>query len=248
MLAPIIPTVDLAEDILREWTESPEVVAAFLAGSVALGRAAIGSDIDAVIVYAKVDSAIRETHERRGVTVELFLHDPDTLAWFWEQDRRFGKPTLARMVANGLPIAGAPDIIEELKRQAEAVLTAGPPALDDLEMRARRYAITDLAADLIPERTAAERLALGARLYTELADFTVRASGAWSGSGKGLAQALMRHDPMLAAAFEHAFTALFTRGDAGEIQALIDLCLTPFGGRLMAGDRRAAPGDWRVRD
>lgn len=245
---PVIPTLELADDILHEWTESPDVIAAFLAGSVARGQATAGSDIDAVIIYGHVEAAARETHERQGVTVELFLHDPDTLAWFWEQDRKQGKPSLARMVANGLPIAGTPDIIEELKRQAEAVLEAGPPPLSDEESRTRRYAISDLGADLIPERSAAERLALGARLYMELTDFTVRAAGVWSGSGKGLARALMRHDPMLGAAFEQAFTQLFATGDSAGVQSLIDICLEPHGGRLMAGDRRQAPADWRMRD
>lgn len=244
----IIPTLEFAEEVLREWTEVPEVIAAFLAGSVARGQASIGSDIDAVIVYGHVPAAVRETHERDGVTVELFLHDPDTLAWFWEQDRQAGKPSLARMVANGLPLAGAPDIIEELKRQAGAVLDLGPPPLTEEQLKARRYAITDLAADLLPERTGAERLALGARLYMELADFTVRAAGAWSGSGKGLARALTRLDPMLGAAFEQAFGQLHTDGDASGVQALVDICLDPYGGRLMAGDRRQAPPDWRMRD
>lgn len=247
-MSPVVPTLELADEVLREWVEAPEVIAAFLAGSVARGRATAGSDIDAVIVYGHVEAAAREAHERQGVTVELFLHDPDTLAWFWNQDRKAGKPSLARMVANGLPIAGTPDIIEELKRQAGAVLDAGPPALTQEELSTRRYSITDLGADLVPDRTTAERLALGARLYTELADFTVRAAGVWSGSGKGLARALTRQNPMLGAAFEQAFMQLFTTGDSAAVQSLIDLCLEPYGGRLMAGDRRQAPVDWRIQD
>lgn len=244
----ITPTIDLADAILREWTEGPDVIAAFLAGSVAKGTAGPGSDIDAVLIYNHLHAAVRETHERHGVTIELFLHDPDTLAYFWEADRQAGKPSLARMVANGLPIAGDPGLIEELKRQAQAVLDGGPPALTEEEMRARRYLISDLAADLAQPRSKAEQLAIGARLYIELADFTVRAAGGWTGSGKGLAKALLRLDPMLATAFDHAFGDLYTNQDGGEVLALVDLCLAPYGGRFMAGDRRPAPADWRLGD
>lgn len=247
-MSAITPTIDLADTILREWTEQPDIIAAFLAGSVAKGNAGPGSDIDAVLIHHHLPAAVRETHERQGVMVELFLHDPDTLAYFWEADRRQGKPSLARMVANGLPIAGDPALIEELKRQAQAVLDGGPPPLTEEELRTRRYSISDLAADLAQPRSAAEQLAIGSRLYIELADFTVRAAGAWTGSGKGLAKALLRLDPMLASAFEHAFGELFGDQDAGEVLALVDLCLEPYGGRFMAGDRRPAPADWRLGD
>lgn len=242
------PTIDLADAILREWTEHPDVIAAFLAGSVARGTAGPGSDIDAVIIYHHLDAAVRETHDRQGIAVELFLHDPDTLAWFWEQDRKAGKPSLARMVANGLPVAGDPSLIEELKRQAQAVLDAGPPPLAEEEMQARRYAISDLAADLAQGRSRAEQLAIGSRLYIDLADFTLRAAGAWTGSGKGLFKALRRLDPGLAAAFEHAFLELYRDGDPGEALALVDLCLDPYGGRHTVGHRRIAPSDWRLGD
>ncbi|MFV3130112.1 nucleotidyltransferase domain-containing protein [Niveispirillum sp. KHB5.9] len=247
-MSAITPTIDLADIILREWTDQPDIIAAFLAGSVAKGNAGPGSDIDAVLIHHHLPGAVRETHDRHGVTVELFLHDPDTLAYFWEADRKLGKPSLARMVANGLPIAGDPALIEELKRQAQAVLDGGPPALSEEELRTRRYSISDLAADLAQPRSGSEQLAIGARLYIELADFTVRAAGAWTGTGKGLAKALLRLDPMLASAYEHAFGELFADKDPAEVLALVELCLEPYGGRFMAGDRRPAPEDWRLGD
>ncbi len=241
-----VPTADIAEAILREWTQGPDVVAAFLGGSVAKGKAGPGSDIDAVIIHGAIPQARRETQDRMGILVELFFHDRETLAWFWEDDRRRGVPSLARMVANGLPIAGEPEAIEAIQADARAILEAGPPSLTAAELLSRRYMLTDLAADLDGKRTPAQRLALGARLYTELADFTVRAAGAWSGSGKGLAKALSRHDLALAACFEQAFTMLYVDGDCAPVQELVDVCLAPYGGRYAAGDRRPAPPDWRL--
>jgi predicted nucleotidyltransferase len=242
------PTIAIAERILREWTAAADLIAVFLAGSVAKGRAGPGSDIDAVLVYQRVEQASRETHDREGVLVELFLHDPDTLTYFWQADRDAGKPSLARMVANGLPIAGDPMLIEELKRQAQALLDAGPPPLSESQLLERRYVISDLAADLIQPRNALEGLAIASKLYLDLADFTVRAAGRWTGAGKGLAHALLRQDPMLSAAFEHAFAEFYANHDASEILALVDLCLAPYGGRFMAGDKRLAPPEWRVTD
>lgn len=241
-----IPTPDLAEFILREWTQAPDVVAAFLGGSVAKGKARVGSDIDAVVIHRHLPQARRETLERAGILVELFFHDRETLAWFWEDDRRRGVPSLARMVAQGLPVAGHPAEIEAIQADAKALLDGGPPPLNAADMLGRRYLVTDLAADLEGDRTPAQRLALGARLYTELADFTVRAAGAWSGSGKGLAKALARHDLALAACFEQAFTMLYVDGNCEAVRELVDVCLAPYGGRFAAGDHRPAPPEWRL--
>ncbi|MDP9813709.1 hypothetical protein J2W42_006584 [Rhizobium tibeticum] len=55
---------------------------------------------------------------------------------------------------------------------------------NDLAIRHRRYVITDLAMALKPEAPSHERLATGVSLYTELADFALRARGHWVQAAK----------------------------------------------------------------
>ncbi len=51
-----------------------------LAGSVARGAATPASDIDLVLVFERVGNAWRETVTINGIAVEIFAHDPETLA------------------------------------------------------------------------------------------------------------------------------------------------------------------------
>jgi hypothetical protein len=53
-------------------------------------------------------------------------------------------------------------------------------------------------------------------------------------------------DSDLAEQFEGAFATLFATGDTVPVQALVDVVLTPYGGRLRAGYHQAAPSAWRV--
>jgi hypothetical protein len=248
LLPPPTPDVGLAEDILAEWTARPGLIAAFLGGSVAKGTARPGSDIDAVLIFSALPQAVRETHARQGVTVELICHDTDTLGFAWQADRRAGRARLARMIAGGLPIDGDPAMIEALKGQAAALLEAGPEPLTPEQLVQCRYRISDMAGDLHPDCDWPVRLAVGCRLYAELADFTLRVAGQWSASGKGLARALNRHDPALATWFELAFRQLFAEMDSGPLQDLVDHCLAPCGGRLLVGMRQVWPPDWRIGD
>ena len=125
------------------------------------------------------------------------------------------------------------------------MLRIGPLPLGAEAIQLRRYAITDLAAALQGNRGRGVRMAAGAALYTELADFALRAAGRWTAAGKAFPRALTGMDPALAARFEPAFAALLTAADAGPVQALVDAVLTPHGGRLREGFRRTAPAGWR---
>ena len=79
-----------------------------------------------------------------------------------------------------------------------------------------------------------------------LADFALRAAGHWSARGKAIPHALEAMDSDLAEQFEGAFATLFATGDTVPVQALVDVVLTPYGGRLRAGYHQAAPSAWRV--
>ena len=75
---------------------------AFCAGSYIRGEATEHSDIDFVVLYPKLDQAYRESFLFNGWPVEAFVHDPDTLRYFfYEQDIPSGVPSLPSMVLEG---------------------------------------------------------------------------------------------------------------------------------------------------
>jgi hypothetical protein len=230
-------------------TQYPDAAAVLLAGSVVRGEATAHSDLDLVVLYERVPHAWRESFVCDGWPVEAFVHDVETLRYFFvEVDGRAGTPSLAAMVLEGVDVTAAdpPGVVTAAAKQlAAAIIAAGPAAWDERELRQRRYVLTDLVDDLRAPRSHAERVAAGARLYELLADCILRAAGRWSARGKSIPRVLAQYDATLAARFVAAFDALFAGGDAAAVVALVDDVLRPLGGFLFEGHRLDAPATWR---
>jgi predicted nucleotidyltransferase len=83
----------------------PEARAVFLCGSVVRKEDTPFSDLDLVVVYEHVEQARRESYVHQTWPVEAFIHDPQTLEFFFrEVDRPTGIPSLADMVAGGMAL------------------------------------------------------------------------------------------------------------------------------------------------
>jgi hypothetical protein len=226
----------------------PTANVAILAGSRSRGEESSGSDYDVVLLFESLPSgAWREMTMFEGQYIEMFAHDLGTLAYFSRAvDQPSGIPALPAMVADGVVVMSRSLAnLAAARELAAETLRSGPPPLDMNSMRSRRFAITDLASALQPDRDKHVLLAAAAALYTALADFALRAAKQWSASGKSLPRALTAMDPTLATQFEAAFTALFAAGDVGYVQDLVDAVLMPYGGRLREGFQQSAPAEWR---
>jgi hypothetical protein len=240
-----------ALDLARRFVSRhyPDVEAALLAGSRMRGEAASGSDHDVVLLFrALPEGAWRAMSLFEGRHIELFAHDLATLAYFCrEVDRPSGIAALPTMIAEGVAlVTRSATTLEAAKKLAHVTLRLGPPELDQAAIRARRYALTDLATALDGSRETHIRMAAGAALYTALADFALRAANRWSATGKTLPRVLRAMDADLALRFEAAFTSLFATGNVAPVQGLIDVILAPYGGRLREGFRQRAPAEWRI--
>ena len=110
----------------------------------------------------------------------------------------------------------------------------------------RRFAGVRTQRQNAGDRAADETLAIGAMLYSKLVELALRGRQRWNGAGKWAPRLLIKIDPELAIRFDSAFRALFTMGDAGPVIMLAEAELAPHGGPLFDGDRRDAPGSWRV--
>jgi hypothetical protein len=224
----------------------PGAAAFFLAGSLIRGEGTEHSDLDIVVVFDRLDCAYRESFLFNGYPVESFVHDPQTLEYFFTQiDRQAAYAALPRMVAEGIALPESSEMSRSLKKRAEDILASGPPPLDTDAERRLRYEVSDLVDDL---RSAphAERVATACRLFDRLANYHLRVRGLWSGTGKWLHRALKRGDAPLAERYLRSFEELFRTGDPGSVILLADELLRPHGGLLFDGYRADAPQGWRV--
>jgi hypothetical protein len=223
----------------------PDSDSAFVAGSFIRGEGSATSDIDLVVLRPSIAQAYRESFIFRNFPIETFVHDPETLSWFLEEDRKCGRPALIGMLLEGVVIGPRQDIGRDFKRRALQLFTEGPPSLSSDAIERLRYAITDKLDDLEADRTPAERIAIGAALYPLLLELTLRGSGRWNGSGKWHARLLSQMDASVAHQLETAFLSLYDGSDTHAILRQSENLLEPHGGRLFSGYHSDAPADWR---
>jgi hypothetical protein len=239
-----VQLADVVRAIHAERYPGADVILA--AGSLFRGEGTATSDLDLVVIDAHRPGACRESFHTHGYPVEAFVHDPETLEYFFASDAARGVPSLPRIVAEGLEIPGSTELSRIAKARAEAVLAAGPPPLDVERERRMRYVVSDLLDDARAPRSPAELTAIGVRLYEALADYHLRRLGRWSGMGKGIPRALAAFDPDLATRYAGAFDRLFAHADAAPVIALAEALLAPAGGPLFDGYRADAPASWRI--
>ena len=104
----------------------------FLAGSLVREEGTPYSDLDLVVVFKRLPTAYRESFHFQGYPVEAFVHDPETLNYFFtEVDRPSGIPSLMQMVVEGVEVPDTTSPALRLKQLAESVLAMGPPALTE---------------------------------------------------------------------------------------------------------------------
>lgn len=228
-------------------TKFPSALAAFCAGSIVRGEATETSDIDLVVIFPKIKQAWRESFVVDGWPVEAFVHDRDTMKYFFEKiDAKSGVPSLPQMVAEGILVWGEASHVEQLTTTAIDLIKEGPKLLSDDDIRNRLYGITDLVDDFKSPRSRTEAIGIATRLYESLSDFALRSQGKWSGAGKQIPRALARANADLHDKFTAAFETFFRSGITSELIALAEELVEPFGGFVFDGYKREAPETWRV--
>ncbi|MBC2804575.1 nucleotidyltransferase domain-containing protein [Rhizobium ruizarguesonis] len=213
---------------------------AYAAGSIMRGEGTTFSDIDLVVVFPSLERAWRESFTEDGFPVEVFVHDPQTLAHYLHQDADSGYPIMANMVATGCIMGSDIDSARVIQAKAASMLAAGPKPLAGADYDLLRYQVTDLADDLRGTRPPEEIAAIAALLYQKLADLMLLGRGVWAGRGKWAPRLMREFDAQLAAEFDAAFS-LAAAGDGTRFLALADRELALHGGRYFEGFRQDAP-------
>lgn len=217
----------------------------FVAGSIMRGDGNAFSDIDLVVVYPKLERAWRESFVLDGFPIEAFVQDPETLAYFMQNDAERGVPVIIDMVANGVILGNAPAEAAAMQHRARQILAAGPKPLTGAPLDTLRYILSDLADDLRAERPADEIAATAARLYPRLIDLMLLGRNQWTGNGKWGPRLLRRLDPRLAEIATEAFRDA-AQGNAAALLSLTDRELARHGGPCFDGFRADAPEGSRL--
>ena len=233
------------EVVTRLWREQFEDAhAMFLSGSVIRGAGYRHSDLDVVVLCKHVERARRESHRVEEWPVELFVHDPETLTFFVDQDCQSGVPSLAHMLAHAVVVPKQSALTERIQRWARDILDA-PPLLKECSLQNERYFLSDLVDDLRDPRPREELIAAGCRLYPKLGNFVLRTANRWGASGKSLPVALRAHDPALYEELHAALDAPLIHGEPVPLIQLAERIPEPFGGTLFDGYRSDAEANMR---
>lgn len=220
-----------------------------LAGSMVRGDATAYSDLDLIVVFERVDRAKRQSFVFEGWPVEAFIHDPQTLEYFFrEVDRPSGVPSLPNMVSEGIELPRITKFGSRMKDLASRVLAEGPIIWGQQERENSRYAISDMVEDIREPRNRAELRIVVSNLYSAIADHFLRSQNQWSAKGKSIPRRLMSVDPEFHNRFADAFETAFTSNDVTAVFRLCEDVLEPDGGFLFDGYIRDAPKEWRIPD
>ncbi|MDI3235752.1 nucleotidyltransferase domain-containing protein [Exiguobacterium antarcticum] len=225
-----------AKQISRLIIESryPDCDAALLAGSFVRGQATATSDLDLIVFCESVPASYRESFTFDEFPVEAFIHSSTTIRDFFRQDCERGRPSMQKMVTEGLVLRDHA-LLAPLKAQAQTELLAGPPVLSLAEADRARYFLTDLLDDFIGVTDRMEGLGIAARLLEQATDFRLRTSGHWTGQGKWLIRSLAIVDPVEAKRLTDAFEVFFRMDKKQPVIDLVEQWLDAQGGRHFEG-------------
>ena len=216
----------------------PDALAAFLGGSASTGTATPTSDLDIAVLMPTGHNTQRETTRERGRLVEWFVHTPETVDRFLDNDERRG--VMASIYGKGIVLADRDGAAQQIALKARVVFDAGPPQLTAEQLEARRYGLTDALDDLVDTVDPHEQLAVAEAAFTAAAILLCDLRGSWHGHGKWLPRRLLAADESFGQRLLDARLQLARTGDATALLAAIRHLLDEAGGPVREGFRRTA--------
>ena len=239
-----LPTI---QKLIKE--RYPDAKAIFWAGSVSVNQGTSASDLDLVIVFEEVANAYREAFIYDGWPIDAFIHDLNTLRYFFEESRTGnGISGLSYMILNGREVTNPSAFLKNVKILAQEVFNAGPATWDQEQINKERFLITDVMDDIKYPVGRDEQIASAAWLFEALGQFYFRSQNKWCASGKSIIRYLKSDNPDLALEFTQAFEGLFQTGHSAALELLVKKILEPYGGLFWNGFRSDAPKESRITE
>ena len=220
----------------------PTARQAWLSGSVVLRGATSTSDLD-ITVLLEQGQAGRESLAFRGWPIEVFVHTATSLRWFVARDVARRRPTMARLVADGIALLPGSEG-DDLRDECAAVLETGPGPMTPEALTMARYTLTDLLDDLEGCDEPEQLDAIAVDVWRCAAELHLALSNAWTGSGKWLVRELKHLDQSEGTDLTHRLQSglhAAIDGDKDPLSVVAERVLQRAGGRLWVGLELAAP-------
>jgi hypothetical protein len=230
--------VDDARALVDRWF--PDARAAWLGGSVVLGNATPGSDLDVTVLLPGPPAPYRNSRRYHGWPVELFVHTETSLDFYVRRDVAEGRPTMPRLVGRSEVLLDTDGSGARWQAVARGLLSAGPPPLAGDDLASLRYAVTDAMDDVTHAHDSHERLVTAMMLADEAARLLLRGAGHWWGRGKWVARELVDLDARDGTEWGPRHERALVRAAAGDVSLLLafaDDVLVRHGGPLFEGHR-----------
>ena len=212
----------------------PNCNGALLAGSVVRGEETDTSDLDIVIFDETVPSSYRESLIEFNWPIEVFVHNTSSYKSFFESDRERTRPSLPRMVSEGI-ILKDDGVIEIIRKEAIDLLKEGPEEWSEITLQIKRYFLTDTLDDFIGCNKRGEEIFIANALAELVSEFVLRSNRHWIGTSKWIVRSLRAYDEDYTIQFVEAFETYYTTGDKEKVIHLVEAAMEPFGGRLLEG-------------
>lgn len=212
---------------LAELTADPEVVGIVWTGSVQHGTPDSSSDIDLYVVTQK-PYYFRATRRYEGVITELFVNNVASMRW------RITRPdeiAATAGFATGEALLDRTGEVAQLQEIARKRWNAPRPALTEEQVKMLRYALTDLADDLLDvEHDPVASKVVGAALVQQAMEAFCKVHQHHGHKHKRLYAYVTERDSLLG----DMLRDYYERGMYPKLaQEIVDYVLAPVGGRLV---------------
>ena len=225
--------IEAAEALIGQ--HFPDCLVAFLAGSVIRGEGTSTSDLDVVVITEHRDAPFRQSLVEFGWPIEVFVHNRQSLDLYFAKDVERRRPALVRMCEEGIVIRDINGLASQIKEQAREILERGPEPVAPDQLRAERYALTDLLDDFVGCAERQQGVFIANDLAVAACDLILDHHGEWLGRGKWLSRRLRQFDAHLADHLQRALEDYFRHDRKTELIEFAEDALALEGGRLFDG-------------
>lgn len=211
----------------------PNCLGAILSGSVVRGEQNETSDLD-IIVIESTPHCYRETLIKFDWMIEVFVYDIKSYKSYFENDFKRSRPTLIRMIAEGIVIKKHPEL-DRIIGEAKQILLNGPESWDDKSLKSSLYFLSDTLTDFIGSENRMELICISSTLLERLHEFILRTNKKWIGSSKWMYRELKQFDEQLTIEIFNAFDLFYKTNEKEKVILIVERIIASYGGRYFEG-------------